>query len=107
VAESESGELAGFIETIVSPSAPGIGYVHFVWVSPEFRMLGLGRELYQRALRGLRERGCRSAAAVVSRDSPGAIAFHERLGFRRSGDTGLAVELPATGGQGDVYALVI
>ena len=107
VAESGSGGLAGFVETIVAPDSPGVGYVHFIWVSPDYRMQGLGRGLYRRALRGLRARGCRCAAAVVSRDSPGAIAFHEHLGFRPSDDTGLAVEVPATGGQGVVYVLAI
>lgn len=100
IAESPDGELAGFVEAIASADVPGAGYVHFVWVSPQFRQQGLGRSLYQAVLAALRERGCRTVAAVVSLDSPGAIAFHERLGFRRSEACGLGVVVPATGGQG-------
>jgi ribosomal protein S18 acetylase RimI-like enzyme len=107
IAEAADGDLAGFVEAIASPDTPGTGYVHFVWVSPEFRQRGVGRGLYRAVLAALRERGCRTVAAVVSLDSPGAIAFHERLGFRRSDGTGLDVEVPATGGKGVVYVLSI
>ena len=78
---SEPAELAGFLVAFPSPAHPSVGYIHFVWVSPQFRGLGLGRELYERAFSLLRGLGCTVVEAQCSRRSPRAIAFHEHLGF--------------------------
>jgi ribosomal protein S18 acetylase RimI-like enzyme len=81
VAEDADGEVVGFLIALVSPTAAEVGYVHFVWVSPEVRGHGVGRRLYLAAADLLRVRGCRMLEAVTSPRNQGAIAFHQRLGF--------------------------
>ncbi|HEX6888036.1 MAG TPA: GNAT family N-acetyltransferase [Candidatus Nanopelagicales bacterium] len=73
--------VAGLLIALVDDEHPQVGYVHFVWVSPERRGTGLGRRLYRAALELLHARGCTVVEAVTGRDNRGAIAFHRRLGF--------------------------
>jgi predicted GNAT superfamily acetyltransferase len=83
VARSASGEVAGFLIAFPSVHSPSVGYVHFVWVAPQFRGAGLGRALYAHAFDLLRSAGCRLVEAVTSPRNPGAAAFHAHLGFDR------------------------
>jgi ribosomal protein S18 acetylase RimI-like enzyme len=86
VAEADDGSLAGFVVAFESQATAGVGYIHFVWVSPEYRGSGVGRALYTGVFDLLRERGCHLVEAVTRRANLGSIAFHERLGF--SADAG-------------------
>lgn len=97
VVQDESGSVAGFVVGFVEPDAPGVGYVHFVWVSPEHRGHGVARALYEHLFEALRAAGCREVRAVVSERSKGARAFHDHLGFRPAADTGLEVTHPLAG----------
>lgn len=83
VARASDGEVAGFLIAFPSGHAPSVGYVHFVWVAPQFRGIGLGRALYARAFVVLRAAGCVMVEAVTSPRNPGAAAFHAHLGFDR------------------------
>lgn len=89
VADSDDGSLAGFVVAFESQDAPGVGYIHFVWVSPEYRGAGVGTALYEGAFDLLRARGCHLVEVVTRRANRGSIAFHERLGF--------APDVPGTG----------
>jgi ribosomal protein S18 acetylase RimI-like enzyme len=92
---AEDGRLAGF--WIASRKPGGVAHAHRVAVAAEARRRGIGRALFECA-RSLAARGrARSMALSVSALNPGAAAFYERLGFRRSaGD-----ELPAVLGGED------
>lgn len=93
VAHAAAGEVAGFLVAFASTEAPAVGYVHFVWVAPQFRGQGLGRTLYEQALALLRARGCQLVEAVTSPRNPGAAAFHAHLGFDRDArPTGADIE---------------
>lgn len=83
VARAAEGEIAGFLIAFPSSAVPSVGYVHFVWVAPQFRGHGLGRALYVRAFDLLESAGCRLVEAVTSPRNPGAAAFHAHLGFER------------------------
>lgn len=83
IARTAEDELAGFLIAFPSSADPAVGYVHFVWVAPHFRGLGLGRALYMRAFALLRSAGCRVVEAVTSPGNPGAAQFHAHLGFDR------------------------
>ena len=86
VAETDDGELAGFVVAFVSQDDPAVGYVHFIGVSPSQRGTGLGTALYARAFNDLRDRGCTVVKAVTSPVNTGSLAFHEALGFTRIPD---------------------
>lgn len=47
---------------------------------------GMGRELMRTMAEAMRERGCRSGALRVARDSPGARGFYEHLGGVDAGE---------------------
>lgn len=81
VAEDGDGAIAGFVVAFESAVAPGIGYIHFVWVSPEHRGRGVARALYGRVFRALRQRGCRRVEAVTATRNEDSLAFHRALGF--------------------------
>ena len=86
VAESDDGEIAGFVVAFVSQDDPAGGYVPFFGVSPSQRGTGLGTALYECAFKDLRERGCTVVKAVTSPVNTGSLAFHESLGFTRIPD---------------------
>ena len=86
VAETDDGELAGFVVAFVSQDDPAVGYAHFIGVSPSQRGTGLGSALYARAFNDLRDRGCTVVKAVTSPVNTGSLAFHEALGFKRIPD---------------------
>lgn len=86
VAETDDGEIVGFIIAFVSQDDPAVGYVHFVGVAPAQRGVGLGSALYARAFEDLQDRGCSVVKAVTSPMNAGSLAFHESLGFTRVPD---------------------
>ena len=50
-------------------------------VNPDYRRLGIGRELVDRAELLLKQRGAKRVYADILKDSPGAIEFWEAVGF--------------------------
>jgi GNAT superfamily N-acetyltransferase len=85
VAEDEHG-LGGFIVSLVSPSQPRLGYIHFVGVRPDHRRSGLTRLLYEQFAEHARRQGCTelraiTAATNTAATNTGSIRFHRDLGF--------------------------
>lgn len=92
VAESATGELAGFLVGFVSADDPTVGYVHFVGVAPDHRGSGLGRQLYARFDDIVAARGVRRIRCVTSAVNTESVAFHEAIGFvvaGRKADAGI------------------
>ena len=58
------------------------GAIQNVGVVPQFRGMGLGRELLQLALQGFRETGCGKVNLEVTIHNTGAIRLYESIGFR-------------------------
>ncbi len=58
------------------------GAIQNVGVVPQFRGMGLGRELLQLALQGFRETGCAKVNLEVTIHNTGAIRLYESVGFR-------------------------
>jgi ribosomal protein S18 acetylase RimI-like enzyme len=81
VADAEDGRLAGFLVGFRSQTDPSEAYVHFLGVAPERRSSGLGRDLYERFFRAVREDGCTVVRCVTSPANADSVAFHEALGF--------------------------
>ncbi|MFC0042286.1 GNAT family N-acetyltransferase [Actinomadura rayongensis] len=80
VAERD-GRLAGFLVGLLSPSVPGLAYIHFVGVSPAARGEGLGRELYERFFALARRDGRERVRCITSPQNTASIAFHTAMGF--------------------------
>jgi ribosomal protein S18 acetylase RimI-like enzyme len=77
----DNGTMTGFLVGLVSPSAPGEAYIHYVTVHPGYRGRGLARRLYD-AFTGLaRDHGCGVVRAITSPGNAASIAFHRRMGF--------------------------
>lgn len=64
------------------------GHVVSMWVDPEFRRAGIGKELIHSVVSWARSRRMQELKLMVTSVNDGAIAFYERLGFRMTGKTG-------------------
>jgi ribosomal protein S18 acetylase RimI-like enzyme len=91
---TESGHRVGAAWFRLFPSsAPGYGFVDertpelTIAVVPSRRQHGVGRELMDELLSRAAEEGHDAISLSVERDSP-AVAFYERQGFERIGESG-------------------
>jgi ribosomal protein S18 acetylase RimI-like enzyme len=85
VAESDEGELAGFLVGFLSQTHPDEAYVHFLGVAPEHRGSGLGRLLYEEFFAAARDAGRSVVRCVTSPANEASVAFHRALGFEVEG----------------------
>jgi ribosomal protein S18 acetylase RimI-like enzyme len=85
VAESDEGELAGFLVGFLSQTHPDEAYVHFLGVAPEHRGSGLGRLLYEEFFAAARDAGRSVVRCVTSPANEASVAFHRALGFEIEG----------------------
>ena len=77
----DRGELVAFIVGMLSQRYPDSAYVHFMGVHPSYRLLGLGRELYERFFALVAERGRSMVVAETGAFNAQSIRFHRKLGF--------------------------
>jgi ribosomal protein S18 acetylase RimI-like enzyme len=85
VAESPSGEVAGFC----AAETPGVGEgadgaaaeIGALYVDPPYWRQGIGSAMLSAALREIGARGLREAILWVLPENRAAIAFYERFGF--------------------------
>ncbi|QYX58636.1 GNAT family N-acetyltransferase [Roseovarius sp. SCSIO 43702] len=79
--------LAGF--ATYAQFRPGAGYArtmeHTIILAPDHRGQGRGRALLSALIEHARAAGVSGLVAGISAENPGAIAFHERMGFTRAG----------------------
>lgn len=94
VVEDREGSLIGFVIAFVSQTHSGTGVIHFVWVRPDARHLGVARGLYLRTFDLLRQRGCHRVEAVTVPENAGSLAFHDRMGFTAQGHGGPPHDAP-------------
>ena len=86
VAESASGQLAGFAELCIRSYAEGcetdrVGFLEGWYVIPEARRQGVGRALVQAAEAWAREQGCTEFASDTEADNERSAIAHRALGF--------------------------
>jgi ribosomal-protein-alanine N-acetyltransferase len=85
VAETETGEIAGFCIAHVERAGKGLrAYVVTLDVAPQYRRHGLARQMMDRIVQQAIEAGCDSMELHVSVDNQGAITFYEREDYQRS-----------------------
>ena len=81
IAETDGGQLAGFLVGFVSPDHPDQAYIHMVAADPGLRLRGVGRRLYQRFFADVGGRGVRTVAAITWPGNRTSVAFHAAMGF--------------------------
>ena len=62
---------------------PGEFYLDSMALLPEFRGLGLGRDLVLDALNIAKNKGCICATLLADKNKPGLIAYYEKIGFQK------------------------
>lgn len=84
IAEDEAAAVGTVYVNVGSPS---FGYVFGLYVVPEARRTGVGRDLMREAARAIRDRG--KTHVVLSVDTPNANArsFYRELGFEDAART--------------------
>jgi aminoglycoside 6'-N-acetyltransferase I len=85
----DEGVAMGFVEVstrdyVEGCSSSPVGYVEGIYVCPEHRGAGVGRELIRVAEAWARERGCIEMGSDTGLDDTRSISFHEALGFRET-----------------------
>ena len=92
----EDGAVEGFVTYGAFRAGPGYAATveHSIVLAPAAQGRGGGRALLQTALEQAAAEGRHVMVAAISGANPGAVAFHERLGFRTVG------RLPETGRKG-------
>jgi ribosomal protein S18 acetylase RimI-like enzyme len=77
--------IVGQLEMRLLENEPHVGYVSLIYVAPEERGRGLGRQLHEHAVIVCRERGKRLMRLSVSLTNVPAIMFYRRLGWQMGG----------------------
>jgi len=86
VAESDDGELVGFLEASLREQAEGcasspVGYVEGWYVLAQWRRQGVGAMLVDAAERWAAELGCREMASDIELGNHVSLGAHLALGF--------------------------
>ena len=81
LAETPSGELAGFLIGFLSPDHADVAYCDMLATHPSLRGQGVGRALYERFFEDARAGGRSTVTAVTWPANRASIAFHRAMGF--------------------------
>jgi GNAT superfamily N-acetyltransferase len=81
LAETDDGQLAGFLVGFHSPDQGGVACCHLIATNPNLRSRGIGRALYERFFADARAAGRHEVRAVTWPGNRPSIAFHLALGF--------------------------
>lgn len=78
----------GIAGSMLDEGNPERAHVISMWVDPVYRRGGVGKALIDAVVQWNRSRGVRETVLMVTSVNTGAIAFYERIGFRKTGITG-------------------
>jgi ribosomal protein S18 acetylase RimI-like enzyme len=81
------GERAcGTAIVYLCPRVAGHAYLTALWIDPEVRRRGLGRQLVDAAIAWARPRGAEDLRLWVDATNPSAVEFYRALGFEPTGE---------------------
>ncbi|WP_057762016.1 GNAT family N-acetyltransferase [Cytobacillus praedii] len=80
IAEND-GKLVGFLIGFLSQTHSNEAYIHFVGVHPEYRKLNIGKHLYKKFFKVVKQNNRSMVRCVTSPVNKGSIAFHTKMGF--------------------------
>lgn len=101
VADRGEGKLAGFLIATVERELPiyrlaEYGFIHDIWVEPDYRHEGVGRRLVLTAIERFAQLGMRQVRCDTAAANQPARALMQSCGMRPS-VTEMLVELPSIG----------
>jgi ribosomal protein S18 acetylase RimI-like enzyme len=101
---AEAPRPVGFIVGTVEREIPiyrlsEFGFVHDLWVDPDYRHEGVGRQLVMHAIERFAQIGVRQVRLDVVHNNPAARALFEQCGFKPS-TMEMLVELSPVDGSG-------
>jgi probable phosphoglycerate mutase len=98
LAAMSGDEQVGILQLDLNRGAgEGMGYISFLYLTPEQRRQGLGVQLIGKAVSVYRPLGRDKLQLVCSQRNTAALAFYDKYGFRRTGT--------APGAYGSLYQL--
>jgi aminoglycoside 6'-N-acetyltransferase I len=88
-AARDYASIVGFVELSIRKYADGatsspVAFIEGWFVTPEYRVRGIGRELVNAGELWARDRGCAEIASDVLADNAVGLAAHARLGYRET-----------------------
>lgn len=84
----DSDTPCGIVGSMLDEGNPERAHVISMWVDPAQRRSGVGKALIDAVVQWNASIGVRETVLMVTSVNTGAIAFYERIGFRRTGVTG-------------------
>jgi len=85
--ESDSGELLGFATYGTFRAYPAYKYTveHSVYVAPQMRGQGLGKQLLAEIVSAANDAGMHAIIGAIDADNEASIALHKKAGFKLVG----------------------
>ena len=89
VAERDAGHLVGFLVATIEHEIPiyrltDYGFIHDVWVEPDYRHEGVGRQMTMLAIERFKSLGVEQIRLDTAAPNDAARALFEKCGFRES-----------------------
>ncbi len=89
VAENSEGQLVAFLEASIRPfvedcETDSVGYLEGWFVEPDFRQLGIGRNLVEAAESWARGKGCTEMASDSEMGNDLSLRAHQSLGYEET-----------------------
>lgn len=89
VAENSEGQLVAFLEASIRPfvedcETDSVGYLEGWFVEPDFRQLGIGRNLVEAAESWARSKGCTEMASDSEMGNDLSLRAHQSLGYEET-----------------------
>lgn len=89
VADSGNGRLLGFLEVSIRPfvedcNSDNVGYLEGWYVDPEYRKMGVGRQLVASAENWALQKGCTEMASDAEIGNQLSLTAHQSLGYRET-----------------------
>lgn len=89
VAETETGQLIGFLEAGIRPFVEDcrtdhVGYLEGWFVEPVFRRYGIGKKLVREAEKWARSKGCEEMASDAEIGNDLSLTAHLKLGYEET-----------------------
>ncbi|HEY6412407.1 MAG TPA: GNAT family N-acetyltransferase [Edaphobacter sp.] len=81
------GKYAGLVLCLLDQDDPLKGQLISMWVAPEQRKLGVGRQLIEAITAWASERGVKTLRLMVTSVNDSAMEFYQRNGFAMTGKT--------------------
>ena len=83
----DGDRVCGIAGSLLDDKNPERAQVISMWVDPAYRRAKVGNALIKTIVEWNRSRGVRELVLMVTSVNAGAIAFYERLGFKKTGVT--------------------